>query len=124
MYCEYCELELSDTADARRHMLSIDHTRGKNQYQLNKNKLDQKTRNELDRPKNVTDLATLLSIHNKDDVNSLYDNKFFAINSDDESRLVRHLIPILFQSSVDHHVNSLPRELQQPFIKAVQKFKK
>lgn len=124
MYCEYCDVELSDVAEARRHMLSITHTRGKNQYQLSKSKFNQKTKDELDRPRNIADLANLLSISSKDDVNSLYESRFFEISSDEESQLVRHLIPILFQIGVDYHIESLPKELRQPFMAAVEKFKK
>lgn len=111
-------------ADARRHLLSIDHTRSKNQYQLKTSEFEQLLKHAIDQPKDLSDLARLIAVKDETDIERLDDSKFFDLSSDNESELVSHMIPILFQNEVDYRISSLPKEVQQAFFQAVDKHKK
>lgn len=62
-----------------------------------------------------------MNLHSSTDVKALEEQKFFKIDTQTESKIVRNLICVLNQGITDYYVNSLPADLREPLIDAMER---
>lgn len=113
MRCEYCDLDLLDVADARRHMLTIAHARKINEYELIAIKHIQQLRLKDYRPRDFSKLLELLNLRSTDDIDAIDKLKFFKIETKTQGKIASELCHILCQSSHEYHLNGLPQSLRE-----------
>lgn len=121
MHCEFCDCSFADLAEARKHMLTIEHIRAKRNIELSSTKYVELMRQATIHPKNFYQLTKLLNLHSKNDVNALEKQNFFKITTKTNWKVVHELMSVLYQSSIDYHVGSLPNELRQPLIEIIER---
>lgn len=120
MHCEYCDMSLYDTAEARKHMLSIGHVRNKRSYDLNKNKYRERKTQTLIHPKNLTELASLLNMHSSQDVISLDKNdNFFKMREQRHFAIAENLLTILQEAGLEYQLNALHPEVRSALVQSV-----
>lgn len=119
MNCEYCSSSFADLAEARKHMLTVTHIRRKNIHELQAEKLLEKMRNFQLHPKSFRDLAKVINMHSRKDVEALNSIDFFKIKIQKEANITNEFIAILYQSINDYRVNVLPPTLREPFLRAI-----
>lgn len=119
MHCEFCSVGLFDMSEARRHMLTIQHTRKKREYDLNPSKYIERIQQAALHPKDFYELIKLLNMHSSKDIEALDANNFFTLSTNFNSRIARELIDILHKSVREFFLLELPTELRQPFVQAI-----
>lgn len=119
MHCEFCDVTLSNLAEARRHMVTIAHIRNKRNYDLAIDKYLERSIQATLRPKNFQELTKLLNLHSPKDVEALNETKFFKITTVTQSKVVSELINILYENSKEYSYRRLPEEIREPLVKLI-----
>lgn len=121
--CEYCDLNLPNCNDARRHMLTIAHVREKRNHELSQSKQIEKLRQASIVPKDLGELMKTLSIQSDEDVANLDKANFFKITCNTNATICRQLVQIIHDNVVDYRLNSLPVALRRPLLGAIERHK-
>lgn len=124
MYCEYCEIDVQELSDVRRHILTVKHTRNRKSYELSKGNLLEMLRRTHCEPKNFCELLENLNLKKPDDVENLEEAGFFNINSESTYEIVLQMIPFLFESLTHHHLSNLPEDLRKDISTLYEKYRK
>lgn len=119
MNCEFCNLQLADLKEARRHMLTAAHMRSKQSYDLSIDKTVDRHLQATLQPRNIKELLELLNIRSSKDVDALYNLDFFKIERSSESKITRELIMALRNSEVDYRMSRLPVDLRTPLEESI-----
>ena len=123
MFCEYCDTNLSDIAEARRHMLTIDHVRNRNSYDLNTAKFFERYRQAKLHPDNFQKLCQTLNMHSDKDVIALEKNGFFKMDKLWHYDVSDQLLKVLQDSGIDYHMNRLHPQVRQKLLEALDEAK-
>lgn len=121
--CEYCDVNLPNLNDARRHMLTITHVREKRGHELSQIKQIERLREASIVPKDLGELMKLLNIRSDEDIYNLDKASFFKISTNANAAICRHLIQIIHDNIVDYRVNSLPVAIRKPLFEAIESHK-
>lgn len=113
MHCEFCDKNLYDVAEARRHLLSASHMRQRREYDLNRTKFVERMRQAAIRPKSMVELFQLLNIRSVDDVTALKSSNFFKITTLIDSKIARELISILCENANEYFAGPLPHHIRE-----------
>lgn len=124
MFCEYCQTNLSNVGDVRRHILTASHSRNRERFHLSKSNYDSALKQAHDRPKDFCELLKLLKLNSPGDIKPLEDAGFFRIDTNSQNQVVRTLINVIDQYYVDFNLKQLPPDLRKKIVEAYNKHNK
>lgn len=107
MFCEYCKVHLADVEETRRHIIHIGHVRNKNEYELNRAKYFDRSRQARMHPVNFEKLCQELNLHSERDVDAMDKNNFFKLDRKWHADVAEELFKTLQNSSLDYALKRL-----------------
>lgn len=119
MYCEYCDTKLADLAEARRHFLSVRHTRNKNVYELDMSKYFARQEQARLQPMNLVRLCEALNMYSEKDVSALERIDFFKMDRQWHFEVTEELHKVLLQSCIDHSLSKLLDPIRSELLEAI-----
>lgn len=119
MYCEYCDTNTADPAEARRHILSIRHIRNKNIYELDMNKYFERSRQARLQPVTFVKLCEMLNMRSEEDVLALDRIGFFKMDRLWHHNVAEELHRVLHQSCIEHNLAKLLPQVREKLLDAI-----